>query len=181
MQTLGEIRTEIFRLRWRVAAARFQIALHRHALALKAGFNPDQPRDELGRWTDTGRDDVADEEEAAGASESYGDEFSDVRRRPPIKAPSDIPIVRPETIQEMNWIAREVSRNPYLSTYYFVTLAESVGHWLNEKYWEIRTNQDPPKTLKELQGGFRASIDEVMMFIILSSKQPQGRRDSRKL
>jgi hypothetical protein len=37
MQTLAEIRTEILRLKWHVAAWRFQRALRRHALALKAG------------------------------------------------------------------------------------------------------------------------------------------------
>ncbi len=52
MQTLDDIRTEILRLKWHVAAWRFRRALHRYALTTKAGFNPDQPRDEEGRWVE---------------------------------------------------------------------------------------------------------------------------------
>jgi hypothetical protein len=66
MQTLAEIRTEILRLKWHVAAWRFQRALRRHALALKAGFNPEQPRDELGRWVEAGRE---EEERDGGAGD----------------------------------------------------------------------------------------------------------------
>jgi len=54
MVTARALRGKILRLKWLVAATRFEIAMHRHALALKAGFNPDQPRDEHGRWTDAG-------------------------------------------------------------------------------------------------------------------------------
>ena len=50
----GPIAGDLLRLNWLAKAQHFQLALHRHALALKAGFNPDQPRDELGRWTDAG-------------------------------------------------------------------------------------------------------------------------------
>ena len=45
-------------LKWLRATTRLEIALHRHHRALryaeKAGFNPDQPRDWHGRWTDGG-------------------------------------------------------------------------------------------------------------------------------
>lgn len=80
MQSLADIRTEILRLKWHVAATRFQLALRRHALALKAGFNPEQPRDELGQWVDTGRGDAEDEGEgsADGATDLSGTE----RRKP---------------------------------------------------------------------------------------------------
>jgi len=44
MRSLAEIRTDILRLKWHVAAARFELAMRLHALALKAGFNPEQPR-----------------------------------------------------------------------------------------------------------------------------------------
>ncbi len=54
MVTARELRGKILRLKWLVAATRFEIVMRRHALALKAGFNPDQPRDEQGRWTDAG-------------------------------------------------------------------------------------------------------------------------------
>jgi hypothetical protein len=155
MQSLAEIRTEILRLKWHVAAWHFRRALHRHALALKAGFDPEQPRDELGRWVDTERGEegrAEDSDEAEGGSGEEVTEFSDVRRpRPPMEVPGDIPKVRPETIQEVNRIAREVSRNPYLGTYYIISAAEFTAHWLGEKYWEIRADQDPPKSLEELR------------------------------
>lgn len=45
------------RLKWHVAALRFEIAMLRHAqvfrheqMLRKAGFRPDQARDERGRW-----------------------------------------------------------------------------------------------------------------------------------
>lgn len=152
MQTLADIRTEILRLKWHVAAWRFRRALLRYSLTMKAGFNPEQPRDEEGKWVDTGRDeDASSDGESEGTASEGETEFSDVRkRRPPIEGLGDIPAVRPETIQEINQIAREISRNPYFSLYYF-TIAESAAHWLNEKYWEIRADQDPPKSLEELQ------------------------------
>jgi hypothetical protein len=59
--------------------------------------------------------------------------------------------VRPETIQEVNRIAREVSRNPYLGAYYIINAAEFTAHWLGEKYWEIRADQDPPKPFEGLR------------------------------
>jgi hypothetical protein len=192
MRTLASIRSELLRLKWHVAAIRFEIAMRRHALALKAGFNPDQPRIPAGgphggQWTsgaagggaifirfpladaeaaepgfdDAGAFDDFDAYDESGTFDepaTFGDgdptDFSDGRRRlplPPIESLLDIPSARPETTQEINRIAREVSRNPYLAPYYFVTIAESVGHWLNEKYWEIRADQDPPKSLEELQ------------------------------
>jgi hypothetical protein len=60
MQSLAAIRSELFRLKWDIAASRFQSALRRHALALeRSGFNPNQPRVPAGRsnggqWTSGG-------------------------------------------------------------------------------------------------------------------------------
>jgi hypothetical protein len=45
---------DLLRLQSEVKALRREFAQRRLSCALKAGFNPDQPRDELGRWTDTG-------------------------------------------------------------------------------------------------------------------------------
>jgi hypothetical protein len=45
---------------------RFQLAMRKHAIALKAGVDPDQPRDELGQWTDAGggeEDEEADDDD----------------------------------------------------------------------------------------------------------------------
>jgi hypothetical protein len=57
---LRAIRSQLLRLKWHVAATRFEIAMRRHDCALrracKANFNPDQPRvprgeDGAGQWT----------------------------------------------------------------------------------------------------------------------------------
>jgi hypothetical protein len=44
----------------------------------KAGFNPDQPRDELGQWTETGAEDEAEDNEFGG---ELLDEFGGVRKK----------------------------------------------------------------------------------------------------
>lgn len=54
MNSIAAIETGLARLKWLAAAARFELALRRHGCALKAGYDPAQPRNELGRWTDTG-------------------------------------------------------------------------------------------------------------------------------
>lgn len=51
--SLDTIKTELLRLKWQLAALRFERALRRHLLTLKA-YNPEQPRDELGKWTSGG-------------------------------------------------------------------------------------------------------------------------------
>lgn len=199
MQSLIEIKSEIVRLKWFVAASRFQSAMRRHALALEqCGFNPNQPRVPAGRsnggqWTsgDSGGGGVSirfplaigdgagfDTLTEEGAFEDfYGydelidfgelDIFDDIdlsdfldvsegpgighNQGPPIEDPSDIPEQKPETIHERNRIARQVSRNPALSTYYLLTVvAQARHHWLTEMHWEIKADQDLPKTLDEL-------------------------------
>ena len=190
MQTLKEIKSELGRLKWHVAASRFQLAMRKHALAWKSSFNANQPRapagqsnggqwtsgstggvsirfplavgdetgfgvfDEEGSFEDFyGYDEFIDFGELGNFDDSDLSDFSDARRRPPlppIENPSGIPSIRPNNIQHINQVAREVARNPYLTAYYFVTIAESVGHWLNEKQAEIKANLDPPKSLEEL-------------------------------
>jgi hypothetical protein len=46
-----------------------------------------------------------------------------------------------------------VARNARLATEYLSEAARSATHWLNEKYWEIRSFQDAPKSLGELHDG----------------------------
>jgi hypothetical protein len=80
MRTLLQIRSEILRLKWHVAATRFQYAMRKHAIALKAGFDPDQPRDELGQWTDAGGDDEDDTDNEGSAGSQLIDELSSAER-----------------------------------------------------------------------------------------------------
>ncbi len=55
LRQVSDLRLAHLRLKSEVAWLRFLLAFERCArLALKAGFNPDQPRDDHGRWTDTG-------------------------------------------------------------------------------------------------------------------------------
>jgi len=55
---VARLKRSIVRLKWHAAAARFEIAMRRHdralKLAYKYGYDPGQPRDELGRWSETG-------------------------------------------------------------------------------------------------------------------------------
>jgi hypothetical protein len=138
--------------------------MRRHAIALKAGFDPDQPRDELGQWTDVGGgasvydSDSADSEALDGyLGDLESTDFSDARRRPPglppIETLNSIPGAQPKTQQERNYIAQEVARNVRLASEYLSEVATSTNHWLNEKYWEIRSFQDAPKSLGELHDG----------------------------
>jgi hypothetical protein len=54
LMALRAVAGGLLRLKWLAAATCFEITLRRHDRALKAGFNPDEPRDDRGRWTDGG-------------------------------------------------------------------------------------------------------------------------------
>lgn len=55
LRQLADLRFAHLRLKSDVAWLRFLLVFERWArLATKAGFNPDQPRDDHGRWTDAG-------------------------------------------------------------------------------------------------------------------------------
>ncbi|HET7805921.1 MAG TPA: hypothetical protein VFL53_16915, partial [Pseudolabrys sp.] len=68
--------TDVLRLKWLAAASRFKTTLHRHDLALKYGFNPDQPRvprgnSDGGRWIRT----AAGNSSRLGSRSRYGASF----------------------------------------------------------------------------------------------------------
>jgi hypothetical protein len=50
MDDPAAIRQGLLRLKSIIAAERFSHALYRHYLALKAGYRPNQLRDDDGRW-----------------------------------------------------------------------------------------------------------------------------------
>jgi hypothetical protein len=54
MRALDVIETGLARLQWLAAAAKFELAMRRHDYALKYGYDPNQLRDERGRWADAG-------------------------------------------------------------------------------------------------------------------------------
>ena len=72
MHALDGVRSELLRLKWHVAAMRFQLAMRKHAIALKAGFDPEQPRDELGQWTDAGGEDDEDRDSVGRLVDELG-------------------------------------------------------------------------------------------------------------
>ena len=68
----------------------------------------------------------------------------------PTNEPPEVPKERPPTERQRNRIARDVSRNPRFRGVLGFILS-GAAHWLQEKYPEIVADQDPPKTLAELQ------------------------------
>lgn len=125
--------TERLALRWEIAAYRFKAALLRYAgLHCKAGFDPNQPRDERGRWTDSG----AGENRPQVPNE-----------RPPTAK------LRNRVIKEVaKWLAKvalkEVIGGPIIGTLLNVL---DTASWLYEAYPHIAAYCDPPKTMDELQ------------------------------
>jgi hypothetical protein len=68
----------------------------------------------------------------------------------PTNEPPQVPKERPPTDRQRNRIARDVSRNPRLRGVLGLILG-GAAHWLQEKLPEIVADQDPPKTLEQLQ------------------------------
>lgn len=125
---------ELLQLRAECASLRLEWELQKFAAKeRKANFNPAQPRDELGRWT-----------EAGGGT---------------LSNPPDIPNEMPETAQLRNrlikeaaiWLAKAALReaaNPVVGTFLNVLDA---ALWIQEGYPYIRAYLDQPKSLDELQ------------------------------
>jgi hypothetical protein len=64
---LDEIGDELARLKYQLMGIKVELKLRRLSISTKDGFDPDQPRDETGRWTDG---DGTDSGEEANASEN---------------------------------------------------------------------------------------------------------------
>lgn len=151
--TARGLRGKVLRLKWLVAATRFEIAMHRHALALKAGFNPDQPRDEQGRWTDAGGGAIALPEIVVGADDTeFGDDddlddlwyvqlAGDV---PTGDGPPQLPKERPTTLSKLIRVGRIAARY-----YRVLDLVLGAAPYLEEIKAEVRASFDPPRSLQE--------------------------------
>jgi hypothetical protein len=130
--------TERLRVQREIASLRLELALLRLGETWRKAIHHSnfQPRDDHGRWTDQGR----------AANDSA------VRLAGPLPTNERprIPDQRPDTEKERNRIARMVSRHPLLRGPLQIIL-HSAGHWLYEKYHEMKADQDPPKSLEELQ------------------------------
>jgi hypothetical protein len=51
---LNEVGAVLAQLKYNLVAIKFELKLRKRSIALKAGFDPEQPRDELGMWSDGG-------------------------------------------------------------------------------------------------------------------------------
>ncbi len=117
--------TEGAKVRWSGAALVLQLRLAGLVESLKANFDPNQPRDERGRWTDTG----------AGASSDSG-----VKLRNKIIKEAAVLLARA--------VAKEAMFGPVLGTVLNILDAARI---LDEAYPYIRSYLDFPKSLDELQ------------------------------
>jgi hypothetical protein len=127
LMALRAIEGGLLRLKWLAAATRFEIALRRHARALKAGFNPDEPRDDRGRWTDGG-----------GSSSPEND------KRP------KIPKERRVKSANRTAVLKTVARRLVQTGEALLDLAK-INAWLEFYAPTVQSYNDPPKTLEELQ------------------------------
>jgi hypothetical protein len=156
-----------------IAWERFTTAL-RALLSQKAGFNPDQPRDELGRWTDSGQGMSSGINDSRILSDATPDDdwmpgaqyAANTGRRPPTlghnNPPKDIPPERPEdpsartrAIRAAGKILEKIS-HPVARAAALLTILEGAP-WLRGRQAEIETQLDPPKTLEELQKAVRVA------------------------
>lgn len=124
---------------WQRAALRveFSFLLFAHFYR-KANFNPNQPRDKLGRWTNTGS-----------------------LEKPTEKEPfPHIPSSRPALVQVRNKIIKEVAKWALRAALREAAMGPVVGtilntieiaSWLQEGYPYIRSCLDAPGSLDELQ------------------------------
>jgi hypothetical protein len=136
---LRAIASQLLRLKWLAAAARFEIAMRRHERALKAGFNSEQSRvprgqPEGGQWTD--------EEGGGGSPRPTANNQA--------SGPPGIPKVRPPTSAARTAVLKQVARRlgPLMTV---AEAAFEVGHWIYEYQAKINSYNDPPKSLEELK------------------------------
>ena len=139
LDALCIIRANLLELKWLAAATRFELAMHRHYWALKAGFNPDQPRIPKpnpggGRWTDAGM--------SSGRIRLAGDI--------PTGDSPEIPEERPKTSRERTAVKKEVARQIAEFGMSALGLAK-ISQWLVTYRAEIETYNDPPKSFEELR------------------------------
>lgn len=138
-RALHAIACGLTRLKWLRDAERLTLAMLRHALALKYGYNPAQPRAPKGE---------------EGAGEWTDDGGSSGRIRLAGKIPtSGLPKIsqnRPPTSTERTATKKEIARD--IAEFGLGALGlHKFGGWAGEFQAEIMSYNDAPRTLKELQ------------------------------
>ncbi|MEN5083171.1 hypothetical protein ABE438_11860 [Bosea sp. TWI1241] len=124
------------------------LALERfQALLGKGGFNPDQPRvpagsREGGQWSGGGSG-------QPGIGDNGGPPLD------PTPSPERKPKEKPTRVQAAKALAREIARQALrrAGPVGAALIAIEAGHQLYAEYPAIRSYQDPPKALDELQAG----------------------------
>lgn len=138
VRALHAIACGVTRLTWLRDAERFELAMRRHALALKYGYNPSQPR------VPKGED---------GAGEWSGDGSSSGRVRLAGDIPTgdspEVPRERPPTSAERT-AALKLAARMLGGTLTVVEIAKRAA-WLRTYSAEIESYRDPPRSLNELK------------------------------
>ena len=137
VRALHAIACGVTRLTWLAAAERFELAMRRHELALKAGFNPQQPRDEIGRWVDANGNVVESRRIRLAGDIPTGDSPEVPKKQPPTSA---------ERTAVLKRIARRLGP--------LITIGEGLSgaaSWVHEYHAKIDSYRDPPKSFEELR------------------------------
>lgn len=146
-------------LKWLRDATRFEIAMRRHEWALKAGFNPDQPRvpkgnSDGGKWSGDGNSSGGPDGGDSDSPEGQGG--------------------RPARSRDRMIIVKEIARRIFQTGETVVTIAR-MSSWLQTYSAQINTYNDPPKSLDELQRAASTSAPGYDIHHIV--EQTQAERD----
>jgi hypothetical protein len=145
LRSLRALASGALRLKWLAAARRFEIAAHRHRLALKYGYNPAQPRvprgnPDGGQWTDAGGGSQGNRNGSLSGLIHLAGEI-------PTGDSPEIPKEPPKTTRLRNVLVRSIARRlgPY------IWIAAEAGSWVYDHKEEINSYFDPPKSLDDLR------------------------------
>lgn len=157
--------------------------MHRHALALKAGFNPAQPRDEQGRWTDAAGGAIALPEIVVGADDiGLGDDELDdllyVQLAGDVPTGDGLPQIpkeRPSTLSKLIKIGRILARR-----YRVLELVLDAAPYLEDIKAEVRASFDPPRSLQELQEAVSSPEKgyDIHHIVERATRNPDGSEDA---
>lgn len=137
LMAIRAMESDLLRLKWHAAALRFEIALRRHDVALKGGYNPDEPRvprgnPDGGQWTGEGGSSGG----LPGGSPNGGE--------------PKIPKERPPRSRDWTAALKEVARHLARFGGTVAEMAE-LFQWIATYSPQIESYRDPPKPLEELQ------------------------------
>jgi len=163
IMALRAIRSNLLRLKWLVAATRFEMAMRRHdralKLAYKYGFNPDQPRvpagdPDGGQWTDESNaialpEIVVTPEDGDGGGEDISAPYVQLAGDLPTGDSPELPEERPPKASDRTAALKLAAR--LLGPVVTVAKLAKYGAWFVSNAAQIISYNDPPKTLEELQ------------------------------